>query len=372
MNKKLKILLLIIIIVLIVAIAAFVIIKQSNVPSKEATKLEKADSIEVVPTMLDKIYADSAWCGSFQLVWNDMKEVVVKTDIVFNPQEEAASNLNKGEFNKDMLSDEYYYLAHGPLVLSLKEKIEKDIKEKFNQTSDILDSFGWRETENPDSGLSDYLFYSMLYREFDFLVKFDKLEDDDFGKYKNVHYFGIDKNSKSSLGDQLDVLYYNSKDDFAILANTKTDDEVIFCKCPQGTTFKEIYNNMLAEAEKYTGSKSFSSVDEFKAPNITINENKEYSQLQRKEFKTDNPEYPVGSISSAIQTIKFSINEKGGKIKSEAGVQTGFGSIVFDFPQVELTPRYFYVDDTFALFLREKGKEQPYFCGRIEDITKFQ
>ena len=35
-------------------------------------------------------------------------------------------------------------------------------------------------------------------------------------------------------------------------------------------------------------------------------------------------------------------------------------------------PRYFYVDDTFAIFLREKNKPKPYFAGRIDDITKFQ
>ena len=35
-------------------------------------------------------------------------------------------------------------------------------------------------------------------------------------------------------------------------------------------------------------------------------------------------------------------------------------------------PRYFYVDDTFTIFLREKGKSKPYFAGRVEDITKFQ
>ena len=33
---------------------------------------------------------------------------------------------------------------------------------------------------------------------------------------------------------------------------------------------------------------------------------------------------------------------------------------------------YFYVDDTFVIFLREKGQELPYFAGRVDDITKFQ
>ena len=35
-------------------------------------------------------------------------------------------------------------------------------------------------------------------------------------------------------------------------------------------------------------------------------------------------------------------------------------------------PRYFYVDDIFTIFLREKGRSIPYFAGRIENITKFQ
>ena len=48
-----------------------------------------------------------------------------------------------------------------------------------------------------------------------------------------------------------------------------------------------------------------------------------------------------------MQTIKFSLDENE-------------------------NPRQFYLDDTFAIFLREKGKDMPYFAGRIEDITKFQ
>lgn len=40
-------------------------------------------------------------------------------------------------------------------------------------------------------------------------------------------------------------------------------------------------------------------------------------------------------------------------------------------PKVD-EPGYFYVDDTFTIFLREKGQDLPYFAGRVEDITKFQ
>ena len=36
------------------------------------------------------------------------------------------------------------------------------------------------------------------------------------------------------------------------------------------------------------------------------------------------------------------------------------------------TKREFLIDDTFAIFLIEEGKDTPYFAGKISDITKFQ
>ena len=32
-----------------------------------------SEDIEIVPTMEDEVVADTAWCPTFQLVWNDMK-----------------------------------------------------------------------------------------------------------------------------------------------------------------------------------------------------------------------------------------------------------------------------------------------------------
>ncbi len=120
------------------------------------------------------------------------------------------------------------------------------------------------------------------------------------------------------------------------------------------------------ESKNYIGSKSFEDSDEFKAPKLSFNEKREYDELANKQFITANN--TIGEIENAIQTIEFSLDEKGGKIKSEAAI----GMMESMSMKNETEPRYFYVDDTFALFLREKGKEKPYFAGRIEDITKFQ
>ncbi len=357
-------------IIITLATVAIVCFNQFGFLNRRATKLTKTNGTTVVPTMLDKLTADSTWCGTFQLIWNDMKNEVAKRDVVFTPQEVMADNLNKETFNESMLSEEYYYKIYGLKSLELKETIEKGIKEKFNQTSDILDKFDWSEDalndpNNPN--VNRYFFYTMLYREFEFEKEFDKLPDATFGDYTGIKYFGIDKNTKDKVGNQIDVLYYNSKDDFALIINTKSNDEVIFVKNPQGTTFNEIYEDMLKESKEYKGSKYFEDIDEFKAPMLEYNEEREYTELQNKEFPTA---LGTGNIIKAIQTIKFELNEKGGKIKSEAAmdVMDTAAAIIDKKPQ----PRYFYVDDTFAIFLREKGKAMPYFAGRVENITKYQ
>lgn len=374
--KKEKKCLIIITILAVLLIVGIIIINKTNIFRKTATKLQKTEGITIVPTMRDTITSDSSWCGTFQLVWNDMRDTVVKKDIIFNPQEKMAENLNKKDFTEDMISEEYYFKTYGIKSLELKEQIENGIKEKFNQESDILEEFGWSENELDDPNNSDerrYIFYAMLYRKFEFLKEFDKLENGDFGnKYKDVKYFGIDENTKESVGSQIRVLYYNSKDDFAIIVNTKSNDEVIFCKNPQGKTFNEIYGNMNKESENYTGSSEFKDVDEFKAPNLTFNEKREYTELQGKEFETADPVYDKAIIEKAIQTIKFSLDEKGGEIKSEAGIDILAKATSIGEKEEKDKPRYFYVDDTFAIFLREKGKALPYFAGRVEDITKFQ
>ena len=125
------------------------------------------------------------------------------------------------------------------------------------------------------------------------------------------------------------------------------------------------------EANKYKGSTSFKDIDEFKAPNLTFNEKREYTELANKGFKTADPIYDTAEIEKAIQTIKFSLDEKGGEIKSEAAIDVTLKATA-KIPEIEEEPRYFYVDNTFAIFLREKGKSMPYFAGRIDDITKFQ
>lgn len=343
--------------------------EESEKTEESEEKLLTSEGIAILPTMNDKIDTDSSWCATFQLVWNDLKNEVVKQDIKFEdePENETVKNLNKEDFTDEMISEEYYYKTYGLKTLDLKKEIEDGIKEKFDQESDVLNNIDWSEEEldKGDDENKRYLFYAMLYREFEYPKEFEELNKGKFGdKYDNVEYFGVTSYTSDEVKKQVKVLYYNDEDDFTVVLKTKNNDEVILCKKPEGSTFNEIYNNINKKAEEFDGKETLQDEEVFKTPKLKFNQDKEYEELQGKDFKTKDDK--IAKIEKAIQTIQFEIDEKGGKVKSEAAADTLTSSLK------ENKKRTFNIDDTFALFLKEEDKETPYFAARIEDISKFQ
>ena len=159
-NKKAVIALVVIVLLLIILVLVYAnffankkesnnmiegekVIQNENKNNETVAKKKYSEDIQTVATLEDEITTNSVWCGTFQLVWNDMIDNVVKQDVVFTPQEKIVENLNKQTFKEDQLSEKDYYKVYDLLTLDLKEKIEKALKEKFNEQSDILGSIDW-------------------------------------------------------------------------------------------------------------------------------------------------------------------------------------------------------------------------------------
>lgn len=328
--------------------------KKYTAPQKES------EGINVALTLHDEINKNTVWCGTFQLIWNDLKNKLAKQEIVFEPQLQVVENLNKGTFTSSDISENSYYKTYGIPTLELKKEIEKAIKQKFNETSDILNDFDW-ENHNDE----DYFLYAMLKKEFKFEKKFKELEKGNFGEYRNVQYFGINKNTKNEIRKQVKVLYYKSSEEFAIKLITKENDEIIISKGIEGTNFNEIYQNIIEKNNNYDGNKNFGEKDTLKVPNLEFKVKEEFEEIQNKTFKFANgSEY---RIEKALQTIEFELDKTGGKIKSEAGMMVNKVSME-EWEEI----RNFNVDNTFTIFLQEEGKSLPYFAAMIEDISKFQ
>lgn len=366
MKKKILIM-----IVVLVLIALAIVVRLNINNGRDLPLIEKVNisgDINIVTSLEDKIKGDSAWCGTFNLIWNDLKNDLAKQDIIFENQTEIIDNLNKGTFTTANLSEESYYKKYGTPTLELKEEIEKAIKKKFNEKSDILDDFNWANRSE-----KDYFLYCMLKKEFEFPKVFTKLENSSFEStndegsiiYENVKYFEIKSSTKEEVRNQVKVLYYNSDEDFAVKLITKQNDEVIITVGNNGESFLEIYNSIKENEKNYEGGNGFRKGDTLKVPYITFDLKEEITEVENQKFYFSNGD--LYSIEQALQTIQFDLDEKGGRVKSEVGMMVKNESAM-----MPVEPRHFNVDNAFTIFLIEKGKDLPYFAANISDVSNVQ
>lgn len=340
--------------ILLTALAGLLLVACSqNVPAKDIDILTLFSS--------ESNSADKIWVGTFQLVFNDMKNNLFKREIEFVNEEPTQEliGLNAEEFNKSMLNDSSYYTSFGPVSPSAKETVKKGIYEKFKETSAIIDKFDWSKVPGK------FYAYAMLKKQFEFFEPFDKLEKASFNNsQKQYDFFGINDESKSILDKNVNVLFYNNENDYALQLLTTSGDIVFLYRTNSNENFKKQYDKMLKNSENYSGNKEFTSIDTLKVPNLKINSKREYPELCNKTI--------VGSklfFSDAIETIELELDNKGGKVKSEAMLITKMNFIP---PERNPQPRHFDFDKTFTMFLIDSGKTDPYLALRVDDLSKFQ
>ncbi len=316
-----------------------------------------AANIDVLPTMQSKTNVqDRVWVGTFQIVWNDFMDKIAHTVIKFpDGTPDIVKELNKQDFTINELSDDCYYRYVGKINKNTKKTITKSIKRKFHETSDLLDKLDLTPSKDR------FIVYAMLKKDFQFAAIFDKLGTSDFRGTK-AEFFGINNQSDESLDKAVSVLFYNSPSDFAVKLDTVGKDEVFLYKTPTTKTFNYIYSDMMKKQTAYEGETEFAKVDQLKVPNLKFFEEKSFDEVCGKRVKGTNL-----MIDQAMETIKFEMDNTGVKLKSEAAMTIMKMSL-----EPEKEPRIFNFDDTFVLFLKEKGKNRPYFALRVHDISNFR
>lgn len=352
MKKILSVFLVIAILVGIIPIVKACHIKKYKVDKK------LSDETVVLPTMNAKTAnGNTIWVGTFQIVWNEVIDNIVKGPLEFvGGTNETAKNLNKREFNKTDISENSYYTKYGIISPDLKLEIEKGIKEKFNETSDILGLIDF--TYNPQK----ILIYAMLKKDFKFLEAFERLEQESFGlNPEKVKYFGIKAGSDYKLYKNITALFYNSEDDYAVKLHTRSNDEVILYRTDDVKKLNEYFEDIKVKSDKYDGEKYFGHNDRFKVPEISLYEMTNFKEVEGKNIRgTD------FRIDKTIETIDFKMDNEGVKLKSEAAMMMATSAAPGYRPQI----RYFYFNKNFVLFLIEKDKNVPYFAMRVTDVAK--
>lgn len=353
-NKILKILS--IIIVLGVVISGIVYASYKIYENIKNTSLTPAFTGKLGDTDTNNV-----WVGSFQLAWNEFLDKRLDgKELKFEDYDsQLANELNKRSFTKDMISDDSYYIKVAETTPELKNEIEQDLKNKFNYNSSILDNLDFTKI---DGNRKCYTLYAMLCKNFEFPKPFDKLTGVVFKNSQEFYqYFGIENSSSEEINSNVEVLYYNKNsdnnlksNDFAVNLKTKGEDEVIICRTDSNDSFESIYQEINEKTKNYTGSREFGENDELKIPYINLDTVINYDELCGKFIEGTDGLY----LMNAMQNVKFSLNEKGGNLTSEAGIQDMYLSTSFE-------TRFFYFNDNFIIFLKEKNAEKPYFALRV-------
>lgn len=316
---------------------------------------QEVNSIEVLPTMNTQSTAQNRiWVGTFQLVWNELTDKIVKAPVKFlDFDSQMANNLNQKQFKKSNLNEKSYYVKSGIVSPALKAEIEKNIKSKFHETSDILKMFDF--TYNPEK----IFVYAMLKKDFRFTNAFDKLATGNFGNsQEKVKYFGINDNSNPKLYKNVSVLFYNNDNDFAVKLYTKGKDEVLLYRTNDDKTFDKYYAELNDKTAKYSGDKNFVKNDTLTIPDIKLYQETSFNELEGHQIVGTNMQ-----IDKTIETVDFRMNNKGVKLKSEAAIMLRCMSLA---PR---DGRDFTFNNNFVLFLIEKNQNTPYYAMKISDVA---
>lgn len=356
-----------------------------------ATGCKGEDIKNQMPEPIVQSMSGDAWTSTFQLCWNEFIKLVGTEKIEYvkgNPP--LADELNKQLFTKNDLSEDSYYISVTKQTLKHKTEIQNAIKAKFNETSDILDKFDFADIA--DNKTNKWFIYSMLIKNFEFIKPYSVLNSQTFNGVEGQKYkfFGYTSNYDDKENQQLrenytESLFYANDEDFAVKFLDKNQkEEMILYLTSSNESFDRIYLDMLdkcTKKEEYKqnrikaidptllGSENVKFKNLYKIPFIHIDENLDFDkELANKDIKDRT--YDITGFSwvilKTLQTVKFDLDSEGAKLKSEAGMSVAMKTSLEPVRDIEINNLY-YFDRPFVIFLKERGKDKPYFAARIKD-----
>lgn len=332
-----------------------------------------------------------AWTPTFQLCWNEFIKLVGTEKIEYvkeNPQ--LADELNKQLFTTNDLNEDSYYISVTKQTVKNKKAIEKAIKEKFDEKSDILDSFDFDNIAEEKT--NKWFIYSMLLKNFKFIKPYSILESQFFNndttqKYKFFGYTNSknDKSNQPLRESHTESLFYANDNDFAVkFLDKDRKEEMILYLTSSDKSFDELYVELLdknSKKDEYIQNRKNEMIENYnvkseikfknlyKVPYMHIDEEINYdNELAKKDIKSKDYDKTGNTwvIEKTLQTIKFDLDREGAKLKSEAAMSVVLKTSLEPTREVIINNLY-YFDRPFVIFLKEANKDKPYFAARVKD-----
>ncbi|NLE59554.1 MAG: hypothetical protein GX616_14430 [Planctomycetes bacterium] len=255
------------------------------------------------------------WCATFPLAWNEMLDVI-GMDVQFTDMAEqpaAVLALNDRLVTEDDLDDASYVAMAGLLQDGIVEQIQQAMGDKF---PDVTPNLPVPAGADPQSIVA----YSYLFKNLLFPKPFERLDDPLNFDGEEILCFGLSGKSDadSDLLSQVSILDYVSDDDFVIELKTRSEaDQVILAKVQPQATLEATIENVLTREPEWS-LVSFNDSDVLKVPMMNFDVRRSFDELTAHPFPAVGLEADEYYIDTALQSIRFELNEAGVRLESEA------------------------------------------------------
>jgi hypothetical protein len=256
------------------------------------------------------------WCGTFQLAWNETCALVGE-DLHFDPEPSIVAELNKKVFTKDDLDTTSYIALAGFVKDDIHQKIRQSLQEKFDGAA--------RPRYIPSESLTprpqDIVAYAYLFKNPEFAVPFERLEKPLRFGHGEVSAFGMGdlKRAHEQMAPQVLILDYSGPDDFVIELKTKSQgDRLILAKIQPKTSLAETIADVKIRSNS-TKPQTCMPEDKLAVPKFNFDITRRYNEIEGTKLIVQNPSVAGDLwVQSAMQGIRFQMDEKGVRLKSES------------------------------------------------------
>jgi hypothetical protein len=295
------------------------------------------------------------WCGTFQLAWNEACGLAGGKLRFRDRAPDAVEVLNRKTFERGDLDDASFVALAGYVRDGMQGRIGRALQEKFaGRASPVLAAF-------PEVGRpQDMVVYSYLFKNLEFPVAYERGQTPAVFDGKSIACFGMGpeyKPGREQMAQQTLIHDYVGRDDFVIELKSKSEgDRVILAKVKAGRTLAETVAAVAQRAGK--GAVSADPADVLVVPKLNFDVTRRYGELEGLHLMATAPGMADDlTLARAAQNIRFQMDEKGVRLRSEAHMSFACSASYSPPPKHEMI-----FDKPFLIIMMRKGAMQPYFA----------
>jgi hypothetical protein len=302
------------------------------------------------------------WCGTFQLCWNELC-MLVGEDVNFTGKEPPeVALLNRKSFVRGDLDDASYVAIADYVRNGVHARIRAELLKKFHGEAEPHHIPPESLTPRPQ----DIVSYCYLFKKLDFPKPFERLDEPLRFENADVPCFGIGPGHKRGHADlypQVVILHYAGPDEFAVELKAKSkEDRLLLARLPAKATLRKAIEEVQDRAA-HAKPRTAAPGDILKVPKLNFDITRTFTELERLHLDVKNPDVAKDLvILSAVQGIRFLLNEKGVRLRSEAHIALGCSA---EGPPP--SSRRMIFDKPFLLLMQRADAKMPYFAMWVDN-----